>query len=328
MKVLVLGGTGFVGKHLVRSLQRHGHAVTLFNRGKTSPDCFPELETILGDREVSHDGLRGRTFDAVIDTNGRRPAVVREAATLLQDRVGHYSFISSISAYAAFSGGDQLQTIDENAPLADLPPDQYDDCTASTYGGRKAACERMILDELGGKALIIRPGLVVGPEDSTDRFTYWPVRFAEGGKILAPGTGEDPVRLIDARDLADWMTMLIERAENATFNAVGPEISLTMKDLLSACAAASGTVSETVWASEDFLIQHGVKAWTDMPVWAPGFASIDISRPLGAGLKFRPIIDTARDTLIWSREVGLKRPMQAGLTPDHEAKLLQAWLNG
>jgi 2'-hydroxyisoflavone reductase len=330
MKVLVIGGTGFVGRHLVRALTARGHDVTLFNRGRSGPDLFPGLKSIIGDREVSHEALRGLRFDAAVDTNGRQPASVREAASVLHNQVGHYTFISSISAYAALQPGGDISrpgSINEDSALASLADHLYDDRTVMTYGGRKAVCEQIVNEVFDNSALIVRPGLVVGPEDSTDRFTYWPVRYNEGGTILAPGTGSDDVRFIDARDLAIWLTKLIESGTRGTFNAVGPATPMTMRDMLTACADAAQAPSETIWVSEDFLSDHGVKPWSDMPVWAPGLIPIDNRKPVAAGLTFRPVAETALDTISWARSVRLQRPLQAGLSAAREAELLALWKN-
>lgn len=325
MKVLVFGGTGFLGIHLVESLVNKGHDVVLFNRG-ISKNHFPYLRTIQGDRLVSHDALRGEIFDAVIDSNGRNPRAVLDAKKILRRQVGHYSFISSISAYDALQGNATNDIVlNEESKLAPLSIDQYEDQSIATYGGRKAECERLILEECQGDALIIRPGLIVGPGDTTDRFTYWPLRYDEGGDILAPGTGEDNVQIIDVRDLSEWMVTLLEKSILGTFNAISPPRHVTMKSVLAACAAVTQTKSETFWVDQSFLSENSIRPWSDMPTWAPGLLPISAEKAIKLGLSYRPLTNTAKDTLLWARKQNLRRPLQAGLTLQREKDLLTQW---
>jgi 2'-hydroxyisoflavone reductase len=325
MKVLVIGGTGFVGRHICDQLLKQGHEVTLFNRGRTAKALFPECEQIIGDREISHEVLIGRTWDAAIDTNGRSPAIVNEAARILKKQVGHYSFISSISAYDALQGDgiDLPEFISETSQLATLAQSDTEDLTPRTYGARKARCEKLILESRNNDALIIRPGLIVGPWDTTDRFTYWPVRVHEGGQIITPGTGEDLVRFIDVRDLAVWLVNMIEGGATGIFNCTGPEHSLTIRGLIDDCQNLLNSRCKITWCDEDFLKTHGVMAWSDMPVWAPKMIPIDSSKAITAGLRFRPLSETIVDTLKWADSQNLRRPLKAGLTKEREDKLLQ-----
>ena len=262
MKILVIGGTGFVGRHICDELLKKGHQVTLFNRGRTAKDLFPECEHLIGDREISHEALMGRTWDAAIDTNGRMPSIVKEAARLLKKQVGHYSFISSISAYEALQpdSTDYPDVLTESSKLAAIAPHEVDDTSMRTYGKRKARCEAHVLEEWNQKALITRPGLIVGPWDSTDRFTYWPVRIQEGGDIIAPGTGDDEVRFIDVRDLATWHVKMVEENKNGTFNLTGPAYSLTIKDLIETGVKHLKASCNIIWTDEDFLQKHAVSA--------------------------------------------------------------------
>ena len=324
MKVLVIGGTGFVGRHVCDELLKNGHQVTLFNRGRTGKDLYPNCEHLVGDREISHEALMGRKWDAAIDTNGRQPSIVNEAARLLKKQVGHYSFISSISAYDALQpdSTDRPQVITETAKLATLSASDVSDTNMRTYGARKARCEALVLEAWDQKALIIRPGLIVGPWDSTDRFTYWPVRIHEGGDVIAPGSGDDEVRFIDARDLSIWFVKMIENRTTGTFNCTGPEFSLTIKDLVDTCKNHLNKTCNIVWSDEVFLQDHGVMAWSDMPVWAPSMVPIDSSKAIAEGLRFRPLSETIIDTFNWAKGQNMKRPLKSGLTKEREDKLV------
>lgn len=302
MRLLLLGGTKFLGPQLLVAAQARGHQLTRFHRSATAPD-------LAGDREGGLEALQHGEWDAVIDTSGYQPGPVRASAELLKDRVGRYLFVSTVSVYA--SHGEPGLT--EDAPLA-----QGDE----GYGPLKAACERAVRDVLGDRALVIRPGLICGPGDPTDRFTYWPARSERGGPVLAPGDGRDPVQLIDVRDLCEWFIRLLEEQASGTFHAVGPERATTVAGLLAACGAR-----ELVWVPADFLLRRGVQPWTDLPVWIPresedgGHNQLDNSRALAAGLRCRPLSQTAADTLAWWKEQS--RPLRQGLSPEREAELLR-----
>jgi 2'-hydroxyisoflavone reductase len=322
MKVLVLGGTVFLGRHLVETALERGHEVTIFNRGKTNPQLFPDVERLRGDRDADLSVLRGRSWDAVVDTSARDPRWVREFAEVAGNGVGHYTFVSSISVYAETGapGTNEAARVHE---LADETTEEFAD--AETYGALKAACERTAAECLPGRALSVRPGLIVGPHDDSGRFTYWVHRIAAGGDVLAPEPRDQPVQLIDVRDLASWILALAERHELGVFNATGPERRLTMEGMLTAIAATVGSDATLVWVDEHTLVDAGVEAWSDLPLWLgtdpsiQGFLSVDISKALAGGLRFRSLDETVRDTL----EHAETTP-EAGLDPAREGELLAA----
>lgn len=333
-RILLLGGTGFLGPQLVEAARARGHTVTLFNRGKTRPHLFPDLEKLHGDRDPKNgDGLKvleGRSWDVVIDTSGYVPRVVRASAELLAPNVGHYIFISTISVYKELPRSG----MDEDSPVATVE-DPTQENVREHYGALKALCEKAVEAAFPGRATLIRPGLIVGPDDPTQRFTYWPVRMARGGEVLAPGDGSDPAQFIDVRDLAEWTILTLENRDLGTFNAVGPDKPLRMRELLEACQKASGSDATFTWADAAFLEQQQVRPWMDMPVWIPpggemaGMSSVSNARAVARGLKFRPVVDTARDTLAWfnglpaERQVELRK--RAGLSPEREREVLTTW---
>jgi 2'-hydroxyisoflavone reductase len=328
MRILVLGGTAFLGPELVEAARSRGHVLTLFNRGKTNPGLFPDVEKLHGDRDGKLDALRGRGWDAVIDTSGYVPRIVRASAELLAPAVERYLFVSTISAYA--------ETIppgsDETAPLAVAPDPKSEDVRAH-YGALKALCEKAAEAAMPGRVSVVRPGLIVGPGDPTDRFTYWPVRLARGGEALAPGDGRDPVQVVDVRDLAAWMIRLVERRDAGTYNAAGPAGALDMAGLLKACGRASASPAALTWVPWPFLEKRKVEPWSDMPVWIPsgtegsGMASVSNARAVARGLRFRPVADTARDALAWWRALPEERraKLRAGISPEREREVLAAW---
>lgn len=328
MNVLVLGGTRFLGRHFTELALAADHEVTLFNRGKTEPDLFPEAERLKGNRLTDLSALEGGTWEAVVDTSGYHPQAVRASAELLSGRADHYTFISTISVYSDLA----QEGLDEEAPTMALdaePGENPIEITEETYGPLKAACERIARTGFDGDVLILRPGLIVGPHDPTGRFTYWPRRMDRGGEVLAPGEPERQVQLIDVRDLASWMLDCIEEGVSGTFNATGPAKRLTMKDMLADCAEAVEAEVEFTWVEEDFLLEAGVQPWTDLPLWLPeahnGLLSIDIERALEAGLEFRPLKDTARDTFAWDQERGARIHRGPAIDPARELALLQAY---
>ncbi len=325
MNLLIIGGTRFLGRHLVDSALARGHDVTLFNRGKTNPELFPQIETIIGDREHDIEKLSGRTWDAVIDTCGYFPRIVRLAATSLERSVGHYVFISSISVYADF----KMIGINESDPVGKIEDETVEEITGESYGPLKALCEQATLETFGGeRGLVIRPGLIVGPNDPTDRFTYWPVRVARSGKVLTPEKPNMPVQIIDVRDLSDFIINLIEAKASGIYNATGPDYELTLGMMLEACKQVSGSDANFKWAPVDFLNQNKVAEWSDMPVWVPdneenqGFSRADVSKAIKAGLKFRPLAETVRDTLAWANTRPTDYEWRAGLKPEREQELL------
>lgn len=323
MRILILGGTLFVGRHLVESARARGHEVTLFNRGRTGPDLYPEVETLHGDRAAGDlESLRTGSWDVVVDTSARVPRWVRDAAILLGDRVGHYTFLSSCSVYPDTT----LPGTNESSPVHVLEDETTEEITsAEVYGGLKVLCERALERALPGRSLSARAGLIVGPYDMSGRFTYWVHRIARGGDVLAPEPRDQPVQLIHARDLADWLLDMAEKGESGVFNATGPERPLTMEAVLEAIVDETGSDARLVWVDEDYLVANGVEAWSDLPLWvAPGgnpevanFLAIDVSKAVGAGLRFRPLAQTIRDTL----EQAETFP-QAGLDEARERELL------
>lgn len=341
MKILILGGTVFLGRHLVEAALERGHEVTLFNRGQHGPDLYPQVERLRGDRWSDLDLLRGRTWDAVVDTSGYVPAAVHASAGLLAEAVGQYVFISSISVYADVS----VVGIDENAPVSQLTPEQLREVESNTpptgeipaqvygewYGALKALCEQAAEEALPGRALNIRPGLIVGPYDYSDRFTYWPVRIARGSEVLAPGRPESPVQVIDVRDLAEWTLRMVESGKMGTYNATGPAQPLTMSQILDACRQASGSDITFTWVDDTFLLAEKVEPWSQIPLWLPdepenaGFCAVSIEKALSAGLTFRPLTQTASATLAWESTRPAAREWRAGLTAEDEARLLKAW---
>jgi 2'-hydroxyisoflavone reductase len=326
MRILIIGGTRFLGRHLVEAALARSHQVTLFNRGKSNPDLFPQLETIVGDREKDIARLNSQIWDAVIDTSGYVPRIVRLSADVLKENVSRYVFISSISVYEDF----RKVGIDESDPVGKIQDETVEEITGETYGPLKALCEKAVQQIYGERALIVRPGLIVGPHDPTDRFTYWPVRVAGGGDVLAPEKPEAPIQIIDVRDLAEFIIRLIQDNGSGVYHATGPDYQLTLGKLLEVSKRVSGSDANFRWASVEFLNQHKVEAWSDMPTWVPddeegaGFSRVDISKPITAGLRFRPLEETVRDTLEWAQTRPSDHQWRAGLTAEREAEVLAA----
>ena len=324
MRILIIGGTRFLGRHLVEAALEHRHEVTLFNRGKSNPDLFPQLETILGDREKDVVKLKGRIWDAVIDVAGYFPRIVRLSAEVLEPNVSRYVFISSISVYQDFS----KIGIDESDPVGKIEDETIEEITGESYGPLKALCEKAVQHIYGERALIVRPGLIVGPHDPTDRFTYWPVRVARGGDVLAPQKPEAPIQVIDVRDLSDFIIRLIQENASGIYNATGPEYELTIGKLLDVSKQVTGSNAKFRWASLEFLNQNKVEPWSDMPAWIPddeegaGFSRVDVSKAIDAGLKFRPLEETVRDTREWAKTLPSEHQWRAGLTAEREAEVL------
>lgn len=331
MDLLIMGGTRFVGRHIVTTALERGHTVTLFNRGRSNPGLFADqgVEEIHGDRDGDIGLLAGRQWDAVVDVNGYLPRIVRASAELLAPVVDQYLFISSISVYAS----PWQPHSNEDAPLATLEDPEVEEVTSETYGGLKVLCEKVVQEVYGSRALIVRPGLIVGPDDYTDRFTYWPVRVARGGRVLAPGDGSQPVQFIDVRDLASWCIHLLETRQYGVFNATGPAERLSFQQFLFTCREVTGSDARFIWVSDAFLQRHDVQPYRDLPHWVPGEAAeahgtIDISRAIAAGLTFRPLQDTIARTLQWAAELDEGHEWRAGLSPEREQELLQAWEEG
>ncbi len=333
LRILILGGTGFTGPFQIKYALSRGHKVTVFNRGKTHPGELPkEVEQLIGDRNGQLEALKGKQWDACIDNPTTLPAWVRDAAQILKGNVERYIFISTISVYADTSTGPA-----ENTPLAkyegaDPFKETLEAMKASgykTYGPLKALSEQETEKWFPGKSLIIRPGLIVGPRDETDRLTYWPVRIDRGGEVLAPGNPSDPVQFIDGRDLAEWTIRMAENRETGIYNATGPAKELGIGGMLDGIKTALSSNATFAWADAEFLKQQKVEAWSDMPVWAGdelGLSRANISRALAKRLTFRPLGETARDTLAWFKTQKPERQakMRAGLTPEREAEVLTA----
>ncbi|HEY3065771.1 MAG TPA: NAD-dependent epimerase/dehydratase family protein [Methylomirabilota bacterium] len=329
LRILILGGTGFIGPHQVRYARDRGHLVTLFNRGRTNPGLFPEVDTLHGDRATgAYDALKTRDWDVVIDNSATRPRWVREAARALTGHVKQYVFISTISVYAS----DNVPDADESAPLATTTEPESED-TRRLYGPLKALAEREAETAFPGNATILRPGLIVGPGDLTDRFTYWPVRLARGGEVLAPGTPADPVQIIDARDLAEFTIKVCEEGTRGVYNCLGPRSPLTMGEMLGTIRGVVATDASLTWVPGDFLAAQKVRPWVDLPVWLPprgrtaGFARRSNRRAVEKGLTFRPLAETAAATLAFydAQPDDRKAQLRVGLSPAREKEVLAAW---
>jgi 2'-hydroxyisoflavone reductase len=330
-KILIMGGTGFLGPALVDAARKRGHTLTLFNRGKTRPGLFSEaeIEQLHGDRDGKMEALAGdRRWDVVIDTSGYVPRIVKQSVDLLAPRVEQYIFISSISVYADVS----KPGLDETGAVETVPDEKSEE-VRKHYGGLKALCEKTVAQVAPDKTTVIRPGLIVGPGDPTDRFSYWPLRIARGGEVLAPGDGKDPVQIIDVRDLAEWTIGLVERRVLGTFNATGPVKAMPMKDMLAGCLKGTGGNAKLTWVPASFLEEQKVAPWQDMPAWLPatgetaGSGLVSNARAVKQGLRFRPVTDTAKDTVAWFKTLPADRQAKprAGLTPERETEVLKAW---
>jgi 2'-hydroxyisoflavone reductase len=318
VKLLVLGGTRFLGRAFVEAALAAGDEVTLFNRGETNPQLFPEAEHMRGDRLESLDALAGREWDAALDVATFLPRAVRLSTTALGERVGRYVFVSSISAYA-----DLASPPAEGDPTGEL--EEPDSESLEHYGPLKAACERIVQEAYGERALVVRPGLIVGPHDPTDRFTYWPRRVAAGGDVLAPGSPDDPVQFIDVRDLAGWLVQLVQARQAGLYNATG--VTIGFGRFLEECRLATGSDARFHWVASERLLAAGVGEWMELPLWiaSPEFAAMqrtDVSKALAAGLTFRPLAETIRDTLAWDAEREWPRAEGVGLAPERERELL------
>lgn len=332
LRILILGGTGFIGPHQIRYAIARGHKVTMFNRGKTNPGLFPTgVEHLQGDRNGDLKSLENREWDAVIDNPATLPRWVRDTTNLLKGKAGHYVFISTLSVYKDHA----KVNADEADPVATLEDPTVEQITGQTYGGLKALAEDAARKAFGDRATVVRPGLIVGPGDNTDRFTYWPVRIARGGEVLAPGDPLTAVQIIDARDLAEWTIRIVENGTFGTYNAMGPAGQLTMAEMLGGIrAVVPGSVPVTLtWVPADFLEAQKVAPWSDMPVWIPpagdyaGFGRRSNARAIAAGLTFRPLADTAKATLEYheGRTEERKSKMRAGIAAEREKEVLAAW---
>lgn len=327
-RLLILGGTSFLGPAITELALAAGWRVTHFNRGKHMPGGMPGVEQLLGDRNGELDALRGREWEAVVDTSGFVPRHVRLSAGLLAPATRQYVFISTISVYASLA-----QPADESSPVGRLADETVEEVTGETYGPLKALCEQAAERAMPGRVTTLRPGLIVGPRDPTDRFTYWPVRAARGGEFIAPGTPDDPIQVIDVRDLAALTLGVIDRGLFATMNAVSPPRMFTIGRLVDACVSVAANGAKPVWIPADFLAAQNVAPWSDMPAWIPptGDAAagglVPVDRALAAGLSIRPLEQTVRDTLAWhaTRPAEQREKLKAGLGAEREAAVLAAW---
>ena len=317
MKLLLLGGPRFLGRAVVDAALERGHELTLFNRGITNPELYPDVERIVGDRKEGLDGLRGRDWEAVVDTCGYLPRDVRASAEALVGS-GLYCFVSSISVYADFSA-----PTDEDSPVAELGDLPDDEVTDESDGPLKALCEDVVGEIVGERALIVRPGLICGPHDPTGRFTYWPHRVARGGEVLAPAPPEKPVQAIDVRDLGEWIVASCERRIHGVFNATHPGV--TWDELLHTCRDVARSDARITWVAPEFLVEQEVGPWMELPLWlvdpAAEYADrVDVRRAIAADLRFRPLEETVRGALEEAETTE-----GAGLTPEREAELLAEW---
>lgn len=329
LRILILGGTGFIGPYQVQYALDRKHNVTLFNRGKTNSTLFPKVPRLVGDRNLpdGHDALKKGNWDVVIDNPTSNPKWVRDAGVALKGRVGHYMFVSTISVFS-----DNSKPIDENGPLH-APSDIDAPYNAQTYGPNKVRSENEAKTQFGANVTVVRPGLIVGPGDLSDRFSYWPVRIDKGGEILAPGTPNDPVQYVDALDLSQWIVRLAESHTMGTFNATGPSTPTTIAEMLYGIKAVTTSDAKFTWVPAEFLAEKQVRGWSDMPVWVPptgrtaGFARVICKKAYDAGLTFRPLADTAKDTLTWyhGRPAAEQEKARAGIAPEKEKAVLAEW---
>jgi 2'-hydroxyisoflavone reductase len=332
LKILMLGGTGFLGPHTVSYALERGHEVTLFNRGKTNNDLFPELETIIGNRDPKVDaglsGLDGRQWDAVIDTSGYVPRIVGASASLLSENVGQYLFVSTICQYDNWAEGGMHGTEERAAATLEDPATED---VSTHYCALKGYCEQAAEKAMAGRVTQIRPGLIVGPRDRSDRFTYWPVRADRGGEILAPGKPSDYTQYIDVRDLAEFMVHALEKKHTGAFNLVAPH--RPFGDLVESCVRVADNGAQLTWVDAEFLAEHDVQPWRDVFMWAdadgPGAGALTWSaeKALAAGLSIRPLDETVRDTLEWFKSLAPERQakLRVGMSAEKEAEVLAAW---
>jgi 2'-hydroxyisoflavone reductase len=329
LSVLVLGGTGFIGPHMVRELLRRGHSVTLFNRGRTNNELFPDIETIKGDRNGDLQGLEGRSWDAVVDNSGYVPRHVQDSARLLAENAKRYLFISSLSVYADFAVENH-----EESPLATLEDETVEEVTGVTYGALKALCEKRAAAEFGGDRLtILRPNYIAGPGDHTDRFSYWPIRTRKGGEMVWPGTRNDVIQFVDVKDLAIFVADCLEQQIAGTYNMTNARGAYSMGQLLDDCRALTSADVEPVWISAEFADEQGLIGGRALPIWHPpsgehaaagGFSA---ARAIKAGLQNRPARETLRDILTWWDTLPSERTaeLRAGLEATREAEVIAAW---
>ncbi len=321
MELLIIGGTRFLGRAIVETAVSRGHTVTMFNRGKSNPDLFADVETIVGDRDGGLDVLQGRKWDALIDTCGYIPRLVRDSAQFLKDAVDHYTFISTISVYADFNSTG----MDESAPLGTIEDESIEEITGETYGPLKVLCEAAADELMNGRVLHVRSGFIVGPHDMTDRFSYYPYRIAQGGEILLPQSPDWPIQFIDVRDIATWTLLATEQKLTGPYNITGPQNQLLFGTLVETCTQISENKATFTYASEPFLQENGVQ----FPLWvgstAVGIHTINAQKAIDAGLTFRPLSATVQDTLTYINALPVDHQWRVGLQQEQEAGLLAKW---
>jgi 2'-hydroxyisoflavone reductase len=321
VRLLVIGGTHFVGRAIVEDAVERGHDVTVFHRGPAEPDGFPDVEHVHGDRDGGLEPLRGRSWDAAVDTCGYVPRVVRDSARLLSDMVGHLTFISTLSVYP----DDAPAGCNEESPTHQPPFPEREEITGESYGPLKVACELEALDAFPGRCLVVRPGYIVGPHDPSDRFTFWVRRAAGGGRMLAPGPPDQPLQVVDVRDLGAFTLDHVEAMTADVFGVVGPREPLTWSTGLATLVDVAAAGTELTWVAAAFLEERVKEDDGELPLWDigyPGLHAFDGRKALAAGMRHRPLRETAADTLAWDRGRG---PLKVGLTPERERELLQAW---
>ena len=329
LSILILGGTAFLGPACVEAAKVRGHQLTLFNRGRTNPQLFPELEKLKGDRAGDLTALEGRRWDAVIDTSGYVPRHVRNSCELLAPNVSHYVFVSTISVFRDFS----KPGMDESAPVGVLDDPTTEKVTGETYGPLKALCEQAAEAVMPGRVTNIRPGLIVGRRDRSDRFTYWPVRVARGGEVLAPGAPGDKIQFIDVRDLAEFIIYSLETRLAGVYNATSAPAAYTIGGLLDGCLGVTASGATFTWCDAGFLEEHRVAGWSDMPCWLPpegeyaGFGEVSTAKAQAAGLGRRSLEDTVTDTLEWwsAQPAERREHLRSGISLAREAEVLAAW---
>lgn len=329
LRILILGGTRFLGVAQVQYALARGHTVTLFNRGRTNTHLFPEVEKLRGDRNDDLTALQGREWDVVIDNSASVPRWVEQSAGLLRNSARRYIYVSSLSVIA----DNSIIGSDETTAVKQLDDPTVEQVTGGRYGGMKALCEQRAREAFGDRAMVVRPGLIVGPMDNTDRFTYWPIRIDRGGEVMAPGNPTHHVQIIDVRDLASWMVRMGEDNTSGVYNATGPASPMSMAEMLYGIRAATSANVSFTWVNADFLEQHEVRPWSHMPTWIPpregmqGFSRVNCSKAIAAGLTFRPLAETASDTITWFKTLPAERQseMGAGLSAEREAEVLAAW---
>jgi len=333
LKILVLGGTKFVGPHYIEQALARGHEITMFNRQRSNTELFPDVEKIKGNRFPETDeGLSnlkkeidaGRRWDAVFDTSAYVPRIAKASADLLGPACDHYTFISTLSVFA-----DRSVDVDESAPVGTVEDETVERVTGQSYGPLKALCEKAVEASMPGRFANIRPGLIVGPLDGTDRFTWWPHRIARGGEVLAPGIPDGPIQVVDVRDLCAWSLDVAEQKLTGYYNVVGPAARVTMQEFLHGCKIVLGSDCHFTWVDQQFLLDREVRAYSEIPLWIPRetrpFGTAQCQKAMAAGMHFRPLGQTITDTLQWANTREGYSRWRAGMDVDRERKILSEW---